>query len=466
MLDTIDTTKSTSKQDFPAWVTKYGSSDLCQPVCHIFNTMLKTKKFPSLWKSADILPIPKVKSPTGLKDFRPISLLFHIGKLAEQVVINKMKSKLDSVIYSSQFGYRPGVGTTDALLCLLDDFTKCLDSKDIDFIQTVCLDFSKAFDRLQPDILIDKMTKFNFHADIILLIKDFLSNRKHRVMMNGHVSDFVDVLVGTPQGTKLGPLLWLIYINDLSFSNMSIKYADDTTVYKPINILVNEDLQSDLDCVEDWATGNGMILNASKTQVLNVSLKKDFLSTDLTLSSSDLTTSDYAKFLGVHVDKHLNFSMHVDYLVKKCNSRLYFMRNFKRYGMNEVGLKLFYISKVRSLLTFSAPAWFYFLSKENANRLELIQKSAFKIILPDCNSYNDRLTLLAIPTLEEYIYSQSLQLFKKIFNNPNHPLHCRLSFLTHRTSSRHKFIFSLEKCRTNKRQNSFFQRFMKVFNGS
>ena len=224
MLGNIDPSKATSKQDFPSWVTKYGSSDLCVPVCHIFNTMLRTKRYPKLWKNADILPIPKVKSPSALKDFRPISLLFHIGKLAEQVIIDKMRGTLDSVIHDNQFGYRSGVSTTDALVCLLDDFTKFLDSKNVDFIETVCLDFSKAFDRLQPDILIRKMVELHFNANIIALIKDFLSNRRHRVMMDGQVSDYVDVLVRTPQVTKLGPLLWLIYINDLSFTNsMSIK---------------------------------------------------------------------------------------------------------------------------------------------------------------------------------------------------------------------------------------------------
>jgi hypothetical protein len=465
MLGNIDPSKATSKQDFPSWVSKYGSSDLCVPVCHIFNTMLRTKRYPKLWKNADILPIPKVKSPSALKDFRPISLLFHIGKLAEQVIIDKMRGTLDSVIHDNQFGYRSGVSTTDALVCLLDDFTKFLDSKNVDFIETVCLDFSKAFDRLQPDILIRKMVELHFNANIIALIKDFLSNRRHRVMMDGQVSDYVDVLVGTPQGTKLGPLLWLIYINDLSFTNcMSIKYADDTTVYKPISVASNENIQSELNVVQDWADSNGMLLNAAKTQVLHASLKKEFLSTDLTISNSKLLTNDCVKFLGINVDKHLNFSSHVDCLVRKCNSRLFFMRSFKRCGMNNNGLRLFYVSKVRSLLSFSSPAWYHFLSKNSISKLETVQKSACKIILPDCDAYNDRLVILNLPSLEIFVNEQSLKLFSKIKNNINHPLYSRLSFINRRTSSRRNFIFSLEKCRTEKRKRSFLQLFMKAYN--
>lgn len=320
MLKSLKTKKATSKQDFPIWVSKNGCDQICEPITYIFNTMLSTRKYPNFWKCADILPIPKVPSPSVLKIFRPISLFFHLGKLAEQIIISKMNAILTTSISNDQYGSKPGISTTDAILHLLGDFTADLDSKICDFVQAVCLDFSKAFDCLQPDVLVEKMKALQFNHDIIFLIRNFLTNRKLKVTLNGFCSNFNDVLMGVPQGTKLGPILWLIYINDLSFSKCNgIKYADDTTIYQPISALNFSSLKESLHSVEQWAIANGMLLNAEKTAVMNVCLKSgpstNFCS--LVLNDICLNTTPSIKFLGVTVDQHLTFTDHVNSIIKK-----------------------------------------------------------------------------------------------------------------------------------------------------
>lgn len=194
--------------------------------------MLTDCEYPDLWKRAQITPAPKVRQPNMLKDFRPISLLFHLGKVAEQVIVNKLRNPLADVIASNQYAYRPKLGTTDAILQLIDDCTADLDSIESKYVQLGCLDFSKAFDKLQPNIVLRKMRKSGINENIITIVDSFLSNRKQCVKVEDVFSMYDDVLVGAPQGTKLGPLLWLFYVNDLEVNDFNVvKYADDTTFY-------------------------------------------------------------------------------------------------------------------------------------------------------------------------------------------------------------------------------------------
>ena len=146
-------------------------------------------------------------------------MLFHLGKVAEQAIVNKLKGPLKDVIASNQYAYRPKLGTTDAILQLIDDTTADLDLFESKFVQLASLDFSKAFDKLQPSIVIAKMRNYGINENILKLVESFLSNRKQSVKVDSVISESMDIFVGAPQGTKLGPLLWLFYINDLQVDN-------------------------------------------------------------------------------------------------------------------------------------------------------------------------------------------------------------------------------------------------------
>ena len=200
----LDTSKATSNEDFPTWISKEGIEGLIIPLHDIIDCALDTNSFPDIWKKAQVVPIPKNKTPSTYKDYRPISLLFHLGKLLEQVIISKMKSHLAEVINSNQYAYQQRLSTTDAILQLIDDWTSVLDSDtNVKLIQNACLDFSKAFDRMQHPLLIAKMNSLGFNTNVIALVESFLESRQQCVKYCDHFSEYKPINVGAPQG-KIG----------------------------------------------------------------------------------------------------------------------------------------------------------------------------------------------------------------------------------------------------------------------
>ena len=466
LLSKLDITKATSSEDFPTWLSLEGREDICVPLCDIINNMLSTARFPNKWKRAQVNPAAKVSCPSKFKDYRPISLLYHLGKLAEEVVINKMRKRLEEIIEPSQFAYQRNVGTVAALIKLLDDFSAQLDKPDVKFIQSAALDFSKAFDRLQPSILIQKMTQYGFNSNITALVQDFLSDRKQCVKFGDCYSDYLSVRVGAPQGTKLGPILWLIYSNDLEVDGYDhIKFADDTTLYTAVKDHTSQSaIVPAIASTESWSMNNNMLLNTDKTEIMNTSLSHRHSYDDKVESNGILLTPGlHTKFLGIFIDNKLSFNVHVDNIVSKCNSRLFLMRKLRTIGLSNDGLKIFYSSNIRSVVSYAAPAWYTLLSNHNRERLERIQRSATRVIHPDL-CYEERLLQLLLPKLNDFMFRLSYSHFDKILANDTHPLHDRLIFNTNsRTSSRARSTFRPQRCRTEKRLNSFFPFFMTYY---
>ena len=272
--------------------------------------------------------------------------------------------------------------------------------------------------------------------------------------------------MGAPQGTKLAPILWLIYSNDLTAANFNtIKYADDTTFYKAITkSSPTETISSAVVDTENWANENGLILNTTKTVVMNISLNTRQAADDpVQIGSTNLTPATHTKFLGITIDSKLSFGAHVDQIVSKCNARIYLLVRLKRIGMSKKGLTTYYVTLIRPLLVYGATAWFSILSQHNKDRLEKIQRAATRIILPDI-SYPDRLNDLCLPSLEDYVNNTSLGYLTKIMSSENHPLHKHLLFNQSRTSSRHPLTFRPPRCRTQKFNQSFFNKYMSAYN--
>jgi hypothetical protein len=338
-LKQINTKKAVHKSDFPPWISKQCAEDLCVPVQDIVNLMFQTRRYPAKWKQGEVVPVPKNKNPKTAKDYRPITLLWHLGKVSERCMAKKYRGCVRTELLKNQYAYCAKRSTTDALIHTFEDWTKQLDMKETCHIDVAFIDFSKAFDKLQPLILVEKLiNNFGMNANLTLLVKNFLTDR-HQVVRYGDIkSAELPVKVGTPQG----PLLWLAYAEDLQPMNViTLKYADDTTLYCPNKKdEQNNFLSNSLQQASIWSTENCMLLNEAKTQVMKIALKSDSCCPE---SAPDLAPNltHTAKLLGVNIDTSLTFKEHVAISKKKCNSRLFAMRKLKQLSVGKDALMRF-----------------------------------------------------------------------------------------------------------------------------
>jgi hypothetical protein len=349
-----------------------------------------------------------------------------------------------------------GLGTTDALITVIENIADVIDKKNSG--QIVCLDFSKAFDKLQPSILLNKLASLEVNKNICNIINSFLSDRTQLVKMNNNSSTLTSMEVGTPQGTKMGPVLWIIYISDLLKDQDGVtKYADDVT-----NVAA-EHQQQYMDLALSWSNDNGMELNKAKTMAIPLGTGN---TGTLTIDDQQISSSNHTKLLGIVLDSKLDFKEHISSVISKCNTRMYQMRKLKQLGLNTDGLLKFYISNIRSILVYACPAWYTLVSKTDFSRLDRVQRKATKIILPQFESYTARLENLNLEELDSFISKTSYSHFLSILSNPDHLVHRLLHFNQNRRSGRLSTLFKIPRTKRVKRDKTFIYFYMKFYNNN
>ena len=242
--------------------------------------------------------------------------------------------------------------------------------------------------------------------NILRIIEDFLSRRQQCVRVNNVLSDYIDVSVGAPQGTKLGPILWLFYVNDLDVDGFKcVKYADDTSFYKTVFRPGIDTVSQAILEAQNWSKENSMLLNSDKTEVMNILINHRYEYDDEVFICEDFSIqpTNCVKFLGVFIDDHLSFSKHIDEIISKCNKRIFLLRQLKILGMNSSGLQTFYCSNIRSILCYAAPAFYTLLSDNDKIRIERIQRTCTRVIFPDLE-YDERNEKLGIPMLNDILH--------------------------------------------------------------
>ena len=269
----LNVSKSSGLSNLGAVLVKDGLLALNTQFTHLINSSLDSSVFPSSFKEATVIPIPKKGNNTQVGNYRPISLLPTPGKILEKVVHNQISNHLEDygLINEHQYGFRKGRSTTHAVTELLNYINKNMNKR----APTVALfiDFKKAFDCLQYPILLKKLQGLTLGPEVIDWLKNYLSNRKQRAFVNSTMSGAQTVKQGVPQGSILGPLLYTIYANDIGDKIKASKatcYADDTVIYsshKDLTVAV-KNVQTDLDNLTTWCAQNGIYINPGKTKLM------------------------------------------------------------------------------------------------------------------------------------------------------------------------------------------------------
>ena len=387
VLMSLDPNKACGADGISAKLLNMVAPAISQSLTSLFNASLTRGETPKEWKSAHVTPVPKGGDSDAVTNFRPISVLPVVTKVFERLIHHQLYNYLQkhNILNSTQFGFRPGLSTQDVLVSLVEEWREALDQDTL--VGALLLDMSKAFDTVNHSILLQKLSRYGVRRAELKWFAEYLSDRRQRVCIRGVKSQWSEVKRGVPQGSILGPLLFIVYVNDLpqSVQKSSVKqYADDTTISlsaEDINTL-REGLEEDADNVMKWAENNGLKLNTKKTQLLLIGRKKrerELAQVRVLMGKEEVERSKCAKCLGVMLDDGLSWREQVQQVRKKCFIGLAKLRRLRNVLPSRTKKQL-YNALVLPHLDYCSVVW-QECSRELRQMLERVQNYGMRLIL-------------------------------------------------------------------------------------
>lgn len=412
--------RSSGYDDIQISIVKENIDLLKEPLAYLFNMCYEQGTFPEQLKIAKVLPVYKKGLKTDPKNYRPISLLPVLSKIFEKIVKKRLLSHLNAnnIICKRQYGYQKGISTSDAIDSLIDDVVLCLNEKKK--VVGLFLDLSSAFDTVDHEILIKKLVYYGITGKNLQLFKSYLQNRYQFVeissTMNGkerkHTSKLVKVSRGVPQGSILGPLLFILFTNDLvdyiSKEVADVKvvtFADDTSAVVSASDSVELERKTNraLSAFYRWFRTNNLKLNTSKTNVLLFKTTARMRETlNVQLNGERIVLVESVKFLGIYIDSFLNWKEELNKIESKISSACYAIRSLRDEATIEQ-LKIVYYALVESHLRYSIKFWGNSY-EYNIHKAFVIQKRAIRTIVripqwQSCRQYFKGLNILTVPCL-------------------------------------------------------------------
>ena len=451
---------------FPLFLKK-NAQLLAPKISTILRKLIRAGSFPSFWRSGNITPLPKGASASSdPADYRPITITPVLSKIYEKLLYKRLSKYVENnnMLPNLQFGFRKGRGTCDALLTISSYLQRSLDCG-LE-ARMVGLDFSAAFDRVNHSALIYKLKLIGIGGPFLNIITDFLTDRTQRVCIDGELSDVSNVISGVPQGSVLGPLLFIIYTSDMwsGLENKLIAYADDATLAACIDSPnlrshVADSLNRDLTRINDWCKLWGMKLNPPKPQSMIISRSRtpNPQHPELGIDGSVLATCNSFKILGLTFDSKLTFEKHIRNVASGISQKIGILRKcYKIFGDQTIMLNCFN-SFILPCFEYCAPVW----ASAADSHLKLLDNdmNAIKFLIPNLKT-----------DLSHRRQISSLCLLHRIYYAPNHPLHTSLPDLTHpvritrQTEVANSITFAIQRHRTSQYTRCFIPATVKVWN--
>jgi len=384
LLSQIDTSKATGPDNIPNVMLKMCAMELAPAITSLFQESIDTGNLPDDWRNANVSPVYKKGSRHLASNYRPVSLTSVCCKMLEHIICRHMLIHLENhnIITPLQHGFRSGHSCETQLVITIDDIMKRHDKKEQ--VDLAILDFSKAFDTVPHRRLLHKLEKYGITGNIFNWIKSFLTQRQQQVLVEGEVSTPCKVESGVPQGTVLGPLLFLCHINDLpeNISSQVRLFADDCLLYRSVTSPKDHEiLQDDLTSLQKWAHTWGMKFNETKCYIMSIHRRKTPSHFSYSLNDHPLENVHENPYLGIQISDNLKWSSHIDKIHNRASSVLgVIRRNLK--NCPKVFKEQAYISLVRPILEYGCIIWDPH-TRKNIVHLESIQRRAARFVSND-----------------------------------------------------------------------------------
>lgn len=359
-------------------------TQLSEPLCKIFNKSIQDGIVPDDLKIAKIIPIYKSDNRKTVSNYRPISVLPALSKILERLVYNRLLDFIDKnhILSDSQYGFRKRISTSMALIDLVDNISSSIAKNE--YALGIFLDLAKAFDTVNHDILLEKLHRYGIRGIPYNWFKNYLSNRHQYVYLNNTKSDQLPITCGVPQGSILGPLLFLLYINDLNtISNQLtiVMFADDTNIFiNGKNLLkLTEIANNELDKINNWFSANLLSLNIKKTNYILFGNKK-LNDIPLAINKEIITRVYETKFLGILIQSTLKWDSHICLLKNKISKSIGIINKAKNI-LGTAHLKILYHSLIEPYLNYCSIVWGNPEKTTALETLHKLQKRAIRLIL-------------------------------------------------------------------------------------
>ena len=333
----LNINKSHGHDDISIRMIKICDKSLIKPLTFLLKTSVRSSHYPDIWKKSNIIPVHKKNDKRLVNNCRPISLLPVFGKIFEKIIFNKIYKFLseEKLLNPNQSGFRPSDSCINQLIEITHEIFKAFDCNPPLEVRSVFLDISKAFDKVWHEGLIYKIKSMGVSGQLLNLLENYLTNRHQRVLLNGQYSAWAPLLAGVPQGSILGPLIFLIYINDLpnGLKANAKLFADDTSLFAIVKDKQEsaDILNNDLLTISKWAFNWKMLFNPDPKkpaqEVISSRKKQVQIHPTINLNNAEVERAPYQKHLGIILDEKLNFKQHIDSTISKINKGIAVIKN-------------------------------------------------------------------------------------------------------------------------------------------